>query len=92
MPRVGVQITDALRALSENLGNPGIEALLTAAKRRNLAASRKQVQDFVRLKSETQVLGAPQKAAGKTISEDNNRWQMDLIDVSNVPAGIRKFF
>ena len=92
MPRVGVQITDALRALSENLGNPGIEALLTAAKRRNLAVSRKQVQDFVRIKSEKQVLGAPQKAAGKTISEDNNRWQMDLIDVSNVPAGIRKLF
>jgi len=92
MPRVGSQITDALRALSENLGNPGVDALFTATRRRNIDVSRKQVQEFVRAKSEKQFLGAPQKAAGKTISEDNNRWQMDLIDVSNVPAGVRKFF
>jgi transposase InsO family protein len=92
MPRVGEQLADDLRALSESLGNPGAEALYTAAKRRKLAVSKKQVQEFVKAKSEKQVLGAPQRAAGKTISEDNNRWQMDLIDVSQVPAGSWKFF
>ena len=34
------------------------------------------------------------KAAGKSISEDDNRWMMDLIDVSqpSIPAGSWKFF
>jgi transposase InsO family protein len=85
-------LADELRALSESLGNPGAEALFTAAKRKKLAVSRKQVQEFVRTKGEKQVLGPPQRAAGKTVSEANNRWQMDLVDVSNVPAGNHKFF
>ena len=45
-------------------------------------------------KSEKHVLGAPQRAVGKSISEDDNRWMMDLIDVSPeaIPAGYWKFF
>jgi transposase InsO family protein len=85
-------VEDELRALSESLGNPGAEALYTAAKRKKLAVTKKQVQEFVRAKSEKQVLGAPQRAAGKSVSEDDNRWMMDLIDVSRVPAGSWKFF
>ena len=48
----------------------------------------------MRRKSEKQVLGAPQRAAGKSISEDDNRWQMDLVDVSSagIPAGYWKLF
>ncbi len=92
MPRVGAQLIDDLRALSQSLGNPGAEALYTAAKRRKLAVSKKDVQEFVKTKSEKQVLGAPQRAAGKSISENDNRWMMDLIDVSQVPAGSWKFF
>ena len=63
-------------------------------KRRKLAVSKKQVTDYVREKSQKQVLGAPQRAAGQTISEDDNRWMMDLIDVSPaaIPAGSWKFF
>ena len=92
MPRVGAQLTTALSILSESLGNPGIEALYTAARRRNIQVTRKQVQDLVKSKSEKQVLGAPQRAAGKTVSENDNRWQMDLIDVTNVPSGDWTFF
>ena len=94
MPRVGVQITDELHRISTELTHPGIEALWIAAKRRNLAVTRRQVVEYVRGKSEKQVVAPPQRALGKSISEDDNRWQMDLIDVSpeSIPAGSWKFF
>jgi len=92
MPRVGAQLADELHRISTELGHPGVEALWIAVKRRKLAVSKQQVKAYVAQKSEKQVLGAPQKAAGKSISEDDNRWMMDLIDVSNVPAGSWKFF
>ncbi len=93
MPCGGLQLEDELHKLSEELGHPGIEALWIAVKRRKLAVHKKQVTDYVRAKSEKQVLGAPQRAVGKSISEDNNRWQMDLIDVSSdeIPSGHWRF-
>jgi Integrase core domain len=81
-----------LEALSNELGNPGVAALWIAAKRAKLELTRKAVAQWVATRSEKQVLGAPQKAAGKSVSENNNRWQMDLIDVTNVSAGGSKFF
>ncbi len=89
MLRVGVQITDELHRISTELAHLGIEPLSIAAKRRNLAVSKRQVTEYVRAKSEKQLLGAPQRALGKSVSEDDNRWQMDLIDVSPeaIPAG-----
>ena len=94
MPRVGVQITDELDRISTELGHPGVEALWIFVKRHNLAVSKRHVTEYVRAKSEKQVRGAPQRAAGKSISEDDNRWMMDLIDVSPeaIPAGYWKFF
>ena len=90
MPRVEPRPT--LEQLSSSLGNPGVDALYIAAKRKKLEITKNQVREFVKNKGEKQVFGAPQRAAGKSISEDNNRWQMDLIDVSNVPSGSWKFF
>ena len=92
MPRVGIQLLDEIHKISTELGHPGLEALWIAVKRRRLAVTKQQVKDYIQHKGEKQVLGAPQKAAGKTISEDDNRWMMDLIDVSNVPAGSWRFF
>ena len=94
MPRVGEQLTDELHRISAELGHPGIEPLWIAVKKRKLAVSKQQVAEYVRHKSEKQVLGAPQRAAGKSISEDDNRWMMDLVDVSSpgIPAGSWKFF
>ena len=94
MPQVGAQLADELHQISTQLGHLGIEPLWIAVKRRKLAVSKKQVTDYVREKSQKQVLGAPQRAAGQTISEDDNRWMMDLIDVSPaaIPAGSWKFF
>ncbi len=92
MLRVGAQLADETHKISTELGHPGLEPLWIAIKRRKLAVAKQQVKDYIAHKGEKQVLGAPQKAAGKSISEDDNRWMMDLIDVSNVPAGRWKFF
>lgn len=92
MPRVGEQLADELDRLSSELEHPGAEALWILVKRRKLAIQKKQVVEYVKRKSEKQVLAPPQRARGKTISEDDNRWQMDLVDVTNVPAGWWKFF
>ncbi len=93
MHRVGVQLADELHKISTELGQPGAEALWIAVRRRKLAVSKRQVTEYVRGNSEKQVLGAPQRAAGKSISKDDNRWMMDLIDVSPeaIPAGYWKF-
>ena len=92
MPLVGEQILSELRRLSESLGNPGAAALFVAAKRAKLNVSKKPVDELAKGKAEKQVFGAPRRATGKTASEDDNLWQMDLIDVSNVPSGDWKFF
>ena len=94
MPRVGAQLTDELHRISTELAHPGVEPLWIAVKKRKLAVSKRQVAEYVRHKSEKQVLGAPQRAAGKSVSEDDNRWTMDLVDVSSpaIPAGSWKFF
>ena len=62
-----------------------------AAKRRKINVKKAQVDEFVRNRSEKQVTGPPQKAAGKTISEDNNRWMMDLLDTSTITYSGCKF-
>ena len=85
-------IEQAIARVSAELGHPGIDALFVALKRRRINATRKQVQDYVKQKSEKQVFAPPQRASGKTISEDDNRIMADLIDVSNVPAKPYKFF
>ena len=88
------QLAEELHRICSELGHPGVEALWVAVKRRKLAVKKKEVVEYVKGKAEKQVLGAPQRAAGKTISEDNNRWQMDLIDVSSeeIPSGQWRFF
>ena len=76
-----------LRILSAQLGSPGVQALWTAARRRGLQLKRKDVEDWSKTQSTRKDLFAPlQPARGKTISEDNNRWQMDLIQVSDNAA------
>ncbi len=75
---------DTIARVSAELGHPGAEALWVALKRRRVAGiTKKQVQAYVAQKSEKQVLAAPQRATGKAVSEDDNRWMMDLVEVPN---------
>ena len=59
MPRVGEQLADLIHKISTELDHPGAEALWIAVKRRKVTVSKKQGTEYVRRKSEKQVLGAP---------------------------------
>lgn len=82
---------ERLRALFDELGKPGAAALWIAAKRRKLNVTRAQVNDFVSKQDLKQITAPVPRAAGKTISEDNNRWMMDLLDTSTIKYSGCKF-
>lgn len=82
----------ALEKLSIELGHPGVDALWIAAKKRKIDVKKQDVREYVAGNGKKQVLGAPQRATGKTVSEDDNRWMADLVDVTNAPAGKWKYF
>ena len=76
-----------LEELAQRLGVPGGQKLYTAARKRGLAVTKKQVQEFVRKQGQKQIFRPLQAAAGKTASESEQmRAQMDLIDLSSSPS------
>jgi hypothetical protein len=76
-----------LQELAQRLGVPGGQKLYTAARKRGLAVTKKQVQEFVRKQGQKQIFRPLQAAAGKTASESEQmRAQMDLIDLSSSPS------
>ena len=77
--------------LSEELGTPGVQALWLAAKKKKLDVTRAQVEAWVKRRGERQVFSAVQPSKGKTVSEDDNRWMMDLIDVASYSGDSWRF-
>jgi hypothetical protein len=76
-----------LEELAQKLGVPGGQKLYTAARKRGLAVTKKQVQDFVRKQGQKQIFRPLPPAAGKTASESEQmRAQMDLVDLSTSPS------
>ena len=76
-----------LEELAQKLGVPGGQKLYTAARKRGLAVTKKQVQEFVRKQGQKQIFRPLPPAAGKTASESEQmRAQMDLIDLSTSPS------
>ena len=68
-----------LRKLSNDLGNPGVQALWLAVRRNGINLMKKDIEAFVKSKGEKQVFSAVQPSKGKTVSEGlDARWQMDL--------------
>ena len=61
---------------------PGAQKLWQEVRKRNIAVSRNQVNDFVRSRGERQVFAQPlPRAEGKTASEDvNARYQLDVVN------------
>ena len=73
-------MSQALKNLSERLGNPGIQSLWLAARKEKINVKKADVKEFVEAQASKQVLGRPLKSEGKTATEDANvRWQMDLM-------------
>ena len=76
-----------LEELAQKLGVPGGQKLYTAASKRGLAVTKKQVKDFVRKQGQKQIFRPLPPAAGKTASESEQmRAQMDLVDLSTSPS------
>ena len=70
---------EKLKALSESLANPGIDALYRASQRQKLGLTKKQVADYVATRSEKQVFESRQPAKGKIAAETlDARWQVDI--------------
>lgn len=74
----------ALKRLNEELGFPGQQALLLAAKRKGLAATRQEVRELVEGNAAKQTLAPLQRSEGKTVAESEHaRWQMDLAELND---------
>ena len=58
-----------LRQLSNELGNPGVQALWLAVRRIGITLMKKDVEAFVKKKGEKQVFSTVQPSKGKTVSE-----------------------
>ena len=75
-----------VRELYEDLGAPGASKLFLEAKKRNLAVTRNQVNEFVKRQGERQVFSQPlPQAKGKAASEDvNARYMLDVVFVRDL--------
>ena len=71
-----------VRDLYEELGMPGQAKLFQEVRKRGIAVSRSQVNEFVKGRGERQVFTQPlPRAEGKTASEDvNARYMMDVVN------------
>ena len=70
--------------LNEELDFTGRAALLLAAKRKGIAASKEEVRELVEGNATKQTLAPLQRSEGNTVAEsEHTRWQMDLAELNN---------
>ena len=78
---------DKLQTLAADLGQPGVDKLYIAAKRRGINVTKKQVAAALSRIGERQIFRPIQPSKGKSASEGVDvRFQMDLIDLHNDTA------
>ena len=88
MPETNLQ---KLKKLNNELGSPGVEALWKASQKRGINVTKAQVRDLLKASGPKQIFGKLQPADGKIASRGlDDSWQMDLADLKNQPATIRK--
>lgn len=70
-----------VKDLSDELGMPGAQKLWLEVRKRKIAVTKSQVNDFVPRQAERQVFAQQlPRAEGKTASEDvNSRYMMDVV-------------
>ena len=66
-----------MESLFRELGYPGQQALIAAAKQRGLKVSKDEVKRLVMSNQAKQTLGQPQETLGKTAAPDTI-WQADV--------------
>ena len=71
-----------VRDLYDELGLPGQQKLFLEARKRKIAVTRSQVNEFVQRQAERQVFAQPlPRAEGKTASEDvDARFMIDIVN------------
>ena len=73
-------LQDTLSSVYEELNFPSADVFYRALKKRGIAVTKKDVQDFVSSRAERQIIAPPPKFKGHVVSEDlNARWAADLI-------------
>ena len=78
---------DELQTLWDELNAPSAEAFHRALARRGVKARLKDVQEFVRSRSERQVIAPPPKYTGHIVAHSiDHKWAADLIDFTTRPT------
>ena len=73
-----------MQRLNEELGYPGQQALLLAARKRGIPTTREEVRALVEGNAAKQTLAPLQRTLGKTVAESEHaRWQMDLAELND---------
>ena len=76
--------SEELEDLAKSLGNPGLEKLFRAAKKKKINVSKAEVRNFLSKVGSKQIFRPLPQSQGKAASEDVSfRAQMDLIDMKN---------
>ena len=75
-----------VRDLYDELGMPGAQELWLEVRKRKIAVTKSQINDFVQRQAERQVFAQPlPRAEGKTASEDvNARYMLDVVFVRDL--------
>lgn len=82
---------EALKALSKELNEPGVDKLWAAVRRRGLDLTRQQVADFAGTRHHLEPLRMPRRFLGRTAAEGaHERWQGDLA-LMDVRLGFKGF-
>lgn len=81
----------ALERLNKELSYPGQQALLKAAKKKGIAATRADVQALVSKNAAKQEISAIQPSKGHVTAETlDSRWQADLAELHPRDSGLKK--
>ena len=85
------ELKETLEKLYKDLNYPSVDVFLRAIKKKGIAARRSDVEEFVKSRSERQILAPPPKYEGNIVSSDiNDRWAADLISYVSQPATFKK--
>jgi len=75
---------EQLKDLAAELGNPGVEKLFRAAKKKRIGVSKQEVRSFLAKVGSKQIFRPLPESKGKSVSEaEGFRVQMDLIDLKH---------
>ena len=84
-------LKETLETLYKDLNYPSVDVFLRAIKKKGIAARRSDVVEFVKSRSERQILAPPPKYEGNIVAVNiNDRWAADLISYVSTPATFKK--